>query len=153
MEIEWDVAITLIIASYGALLSTYSIWNKRQEQRRKIKVELSYGLLRAGLTSDVSSVLIISAKNTGRKTVTLSSMGLVLPDKKYLAFLYPKSNVSFPYDLPEGKDCNVWIETEELTKDLKKGGYSGKISLIGYYKDAIGGMYKSKSLKFDTEKP
>ncbi len=59
-------------------------------------------------------------------------MGLVLPDKKYLAFLYPKSNVSFPYDLPEGKDCNVWIETEELAKDLNKGGYSGKISLIGY---------------------
>ncbi len=62
MEIEWDVVITLIIASYGALLSTYSVWNKRQEQRRKIKVELSYGFLRAGLTSDVSSVLIISQK-------------------------------------------------------------------------------------------
>lgn len=100
-------------------------------------------------------MLILSALNTGTKTVTLAAMGLILPrkDKKYLVFLQPESTVSFPYDLLEGKNCNVWTTTKELVEDLKREGYSGKISLKGYYKGAIGGEYESKSIKFNIEKP
>jgi hypothetical protein len=74
-------------------------------------------------------------------------------DKKFLAFLRPDSNVTFPYDLLEGKSCSVWITTKELADDLRREGYSGKINLKGYYKDAIGGDYESKSVKFNVEKP
>jgi hypothetical protein len=155
ISIGWDVIITLIIAIYGALVSTYSVWGSRQEHKREIKVELAYGFMRNSLSEVSPLMLILSALNTGRRTVTLTSMGLILPkkDKKYLVFLQPESNVSFPYDLLEGKNCNVWTTTKELAEDLKREGYSGKISLKGYYKDAIGGEYKSKSLKFNIEKP
>jgi len=154
-NIGLDVVITLIIAIYGALLSTYSIWNARQEHKREIKVELSYGFMRNPLSGVSPPMLFLSALNTGTKTVTLSSMGLILPrkDKKYLIFVQPESSVSFPYDLPEGKSCSVWITTKELAEDLKREGYSGRISLKGYYRDAIGGYYKSKSVKFTIEKP
>jgi len=152
-NIGLDVVITLLIAIYGALLSTYSVWTARQEHKREIKVELSYGFMRNPLSGVGPTLLILSALNTGTKTVTLTSTGLILPKKKYLFFAQPESNVSFPYDLPEGKNCNVWIATEELAKDLKREGYSGRISLKGYYRDAIGGYYKSKSIKFNIEKP
>jgi hypothetical protein len=100
-------------------------------------------------------MLILSASNTGKKTVTLTMMGLILPtkDKKYLDFLRPNSHVRFPHDLLEGKSCSVYIELKELSNELKQEGYSGKISLKGYYKDAIGGRYESKSIKFNIEKP
>jgi hypothetical protein len=152
-DIGWDVVITLLIAIYGALLSTYSVWNARQEHRREIKVELSYGFMRNALAEVSPPLLILSAMNTGAKTVTLTSTGLVLPRKKYLFFAQPESNVAFPHDLPEGKSCSVWIANEELAKDLKREGYSGRVKLIGYYKDAVGGYYKSKSVKFNVEKP
>jgi hypothetical protein len=150
----WDIIITLIIAMYGAILSTYSIWNARQEHRREVKVRLSYGFSTHPFAPQ-GLLLIIEALNTGRKTVTLSSTGLILPtkDKKYYTFLRPNSNVTFPYDLPEGKNCSVWIGTKELSENLKQEGYSGKIELKGYYGDAIGGKYKSKSIKFDIDKP
>jgi hypothetical protein len=131
-SIQWDVIITLIIAIYGALVSTYSVWASRQEKKREIKVQLSYGLL-ANPPSVGLKILIISALNTGQKRVTLTSMGLILPrkDENYLQFLRPDSNVSFPHDLLEGKDCNVWVTTKEIAEDLKREGYSGKISLKG----------------------
>lgn len=145
--------ITLIIAIYGALLSSYSVWASKQEKKREIKVQLSYGF-HAGPPSVGPMMLIISALNTGQKRVTLTSMGLILPkkDEKFLTFLRPDSNVNFPCDLIEGKGCDVWVTTKELAVDLKHEGYSGKVSLKGYYRDAIGGEYRSKSLKFDIEK-
>jgi hypothetical protein len=152
-NIGLDVIITLLIAIYGALLSTYSVWTARQEHKREVKVELSYGLKTNPISGVSPTLLILSALNTGTKTVTLSSTGLILPRKKYLFFPRPESNVTFPYDLPEGKSCSIWIATEELANDLKREGYSGRIALKGYYRDAIGGYYKSKSVKFNIEKP
>jgi hypothetical protein len=35
LSIGLDVIITLIIAVYGALLSTYSVWASRQEKKRE----------------------------------------------------------------------------------------------------------------------
>lgn len=153
-NIGLDVVITLLIAIYGALLSTYSIWTRRQEHKREVKVELSYGITRSPLLEVSPLMLILSALNTGTKMVTLTSMGLILPrkDKKYLTILQPESNVTFPYELLEGKNCSVWIGIEKLAKDLKHEVYSGKIDLKGYYKDAIGNEYRSKSVKFDIEK-
>jgi len=155
MEIaDWDILVTLSIALYGAILSTYTIWNARKEHKRELKVRLSYGFSTHPFAPQ-GLLLIIEALNTGRKTVTLSSMGLILPteDKKYFAIIHPNSYVTFPYDLPEGKNCSVWIATKELSEDLKQEGYSGEIELKGYYGDAIGGKYKSKSIKFDIDKP
>jgi hypothetical protein len=90
-----DVVVALIIAVYGALLSTYSVWASRQEKKREIKVQLVYGFL-ANPPSVGPLMLILSALNTGHKTVTLTSMGLLLPKRsnKYLVFARPENNVS-----------------------------------------------------------
>jgi hypothetical protein len=152
--IGWDVIITLVIASYGAILSTYSVWSKRKEQKRELKVLLRYGVVSNSILSHrPSTMLFICALNTGKKTVTLTSMGLILPrkDKNYFTFIRPDSNVSFPHDLLEGKSCDVWTETKKLAENLKQEGFSGKIKLKGYYGDAIGRRYKSKSINFDID--
>ena len=148
----WDIIITLLIATYGAVLSTYSAWTARQEHKREIKAQLAYGMVREGYPPTVSTVLIISALNPGEKTVTLSSTGLILPNKKHLAFLEPR-NLQLPHDLPDGKSCSTYIDTKELAEELRKQGYSGKVKLIGYYGDALGERHKSKSLRFDIDKP
>ena len=145
--------ITLIIAIYGAVLSTYSVLISKQQYKREIKVVLSYGFIRNPLSQVSPTMLFIAAHNTGEKTITLTSMGLLLPNKKYLNFLRPDSNVSFPHELLAGKDCNVWVTTKELAEDLKREGLSGKVSLKGFYRDAIGGDYRSKSIKFNIDKP
>lgn len=155
MEIaNLDIIITLIIAIYGAILSTYTIWNSKQEHKREIKVKTTYGFIKSPITG-VSPLMIMStAMNTGRKTVSITSMGFILPnkDREYLILLKPQSNVIFPYDLAEGKSCQVWDTAKELAEDLKHEGYSGRIDLRGYFKDAIGNEYRSKPMKFSIEK-
>ena len=128
ISVGWDVIVTLLIAVYGAILSSYAIWNARQEHKREIKVQTSFGFIKSPITG-VSPLMVIStAMNTGRKTVSLTNMGFILPnkDREYLILLHPQSNVSFPYDLVEGKSCQVWDTTNELAVDLKREGYSGK---------------------------
>jgi len=58
--------------------------------------------------------------------------------------------VRFPYDLPEGKSCNVWFECEDVAKALSEDGYNGKVKLLGVIKDALGKKYTSKAFKFDV---
>lgn len=64
----------------------------------------------------------------------------------------PRSNVKFPYTLSEGKECSIWETQKELATDLKNNGYSGKIKLRGYYRSAVGKIFKSKPINFDIEK-
>lgn len=163
---NWDLIITLIIASYGAILSTYSVWSRRQEQKPKLKVSLNYGFTTNSVSVTFKSkslpqgkqpfMLISSAVNVGKKPVTITMMGLVLPtkDKKFLSFAkQPNSRVSFPYELIEGKFCDVYFDPKEIVNELKPLGYSGKISLKGYYQDAMSNKYLSESLKFDMDNP
>ncbi len=151
---NWDIIITLIIAVYGAMLSTYTVWNARQERKREIKVKMTYGFIKSPITGVSPLMLMLTAMNTGRKTVSITNMGFILPnkDREYLILLQPQSNVTFPYDLAEGKSCQVWDTAKELAEDLIREGYSGRISLKGYYKDAIGNEYRSKPMKFSIEK-
>lgn len=73
-----------------------TIWAAKQESKRKIKVELSYGFNTNPLVK-AETLLLIRAMNLGRKTVTLSSVGLILPrkDRNYVTFLNPVGNVNF----------------------------------------------------------
>ena len=145
----WDIIITLIIASYGAVVSTISIWYTRKEHKREVKVTLSFGLIKQISVSPPQ--IFLEALNIGSKTVTLSSFGLNLPNKKNMYFPNPNSNAPFPHELLEGKSVSVWIDAKELAKNLKQEGYSGMISYKGFYKDAIGNVYRSKEEKFDIE--
>lgn len=150
---NWGILITLIIAVYGAILSTFTFWNTKQENKREIKVKASHGLIKKP-TGVTPPLVILTAMNTGRKTVSLTNTGLILPnkDRPYLIFTQPDSFVPFPHDLVEGKSCQVWLTAKELANDLVSEGYSGRISLRGYYRDAIGDEYRSKPMKFNIER-
>jgi hypothetical protein len=134
---------------------TFKLFNlaTKQEHKREIKVQLAYGFQRDFLGEVSSPLLLSSAMNSGTKTVTLTSSGLILPnkDKRYMFFVEPHSNVHFPYELTEGKSCEVWLTQRELETDLQREGFSGTIKVRGYYRDAIGNQYKSKPIKFNIE--
>jgi hypothetical protein len=142
--------ITLFIAIWGAVLSTYKIASDYSKNARKLRVYLAYGFYARGNIVGPSTISL-SAQNTGNRDITLNSMGFILPDKKFIMIVEPQSNVKFPYTLSEGKECSVWRIQKELAIELKNHGYSGKIELRGYYRSAIGKLYESKPIDFDIE--
>ena len=147
--------ITTIVAVYGAILSTISIgihiFTQLISNRPKVKVKIYIGFVADPLSGKTPPVLFISALNPGQKVVTLSSAGLVLPDKNQLVLPNPYTNVTLPHELLPGKSCHIWIETKEIAKVLKANGFSGKVRLVGFYRDQIDKTYKSKPYRFDVD--
>ena len=141
-KVDWKYVITALIAIYGAILSTINLINNVKNNKSFIEVTTTWGMI----TGDEKTKLFITASNPSSRTVTLSSMGFILPNKKYLIFTYPESNVSFPYEVQTGKNCMVWCDIYDIAVQLKKQNYEGDINLIGFYKDQLGKEYKSKKM-------
>ena len=141
----------LIVAIYGAILSTYNFVSKIREKKRRIKVNFSFGFL-TGVSGQLSpDMLLLTAVNTGYRPIILNSVGFILPNNKTAVIPIPLSNVNFPYELKEGKDCLVWTEVKEFAKELKEKGFKGRIKLIAFYKDSLDTIHKSKPLIFDID--
>lgn len=143
--------ITLLIAMWGAVLATYKIISDYRKNVRSIKVQLAYGFVTRG-NQVGPTILNIQANNIGYRDITLSSVGLILNNESQLLIMDPQSNVQFPHTLGEGKSCIVWKEQRELAQELKNNGLSGEVKIKGFYRSAIGRVYKSKPIKFNTEK-
>jgi hypothetical protein len=142
--------VTLLIALWGAILATYKVISDYSKNARKIRVRIFYGILTQG-NAGLPRTIQITAQNIGNRTVTLTSAGYILPDKKYISIIVPHGSIELPHTLDEGKQCSIWQTQKELAEDLKEHGYSGKIKLTGYYGSAIGKTWKSKPTDFDIE--
>lgn len=143
--------ITLIIAVWGAALSTYKVISDHWKNIRNIKVKISYGFVSMGNRVG-PDVLHIEAINTGYRDISLNSVGIILNNNSRLFIMAPKGNVQLPHTLKEGKSCTIWKEQSNLAQQLKKNGLSGNITIKGFYGSATGKVYESKPKKFDTER-
>ncbi|MBU2616762.1 MAG: hypothetical protein KKB79_02140 [Nanoarchaeota archaeon] len=139
---------TLAIALYGAILSTIAIgWNiyNNLQDKPKIKVTTSFGFTAQGPeTSD--NMLFVTAINTGRRSIYLSSFGLRSGENNVL----PVNRITgLPKELKGGESHTEWFEVKKLR---------GREYNYAWYKDQTGKTYKSKSINkklnnyFDSEK-
>ena len=142
--------ITLFIAIWGAVLSTYKIVSDYQSKKRKVKVKITNGFIAQG--NEVSpQTLNISAINTGLKDVTLHSVGFLFPNDIW-SVMVEHNGLTFPHKLAEGTQCNVWKFCWQLANEFRRHGYNGIIDIRGYYRSATGDFYKSKPFKFNVDK-
>jgi hypothetical protein len=133
----------IILGIYGAGLTTYTIIKANEDKRRQVTVTISNGWLTYG--QDLSKLMLfITMANPGFRTVTLNSPKIVLPDGKSMVYMNPLSDVTFPHELKEGKDCLVWTEMEMIKRSLIEQGYSGRVKLKASVSDRTGKVYKAK---------
>lgn len=144
--------VTLTIAAYGALLSTYNAIKQRQEKGAKISVTPGIGLLFGGIGVGLQegTYVLLTVANPGHKTVTIQSPEFLLPDGRVLTFLKPLSNVNFPHKLEPEESCVVYTDVHHLALQLAENGYMNKITLIPCCRDQVGRRYKGKKWKFDV---
>lgn len=141
--------IITVAAIWGAGLSTYTLINNRTKDKPKIKAKLTFGFLTSGPQLS-SQMLFLEAANIGNRIVTLSSCGLRLPPrgKRVMIFVKPGGGEELPCEVAPGKNLTVWVEESEIAQDLKSNGFNNTVKISGFYKDAIGNSYTSKSVKF-----
>jgi len=141
---------TLILAAYGAGLATVQAILRIAERRRRVNVTVAWGLGVSGGMPEGSALFVVSATNPGVRDVTLSSAGFILPDKRSFLLLQTPG-LALPHRLEEGANCGFWLDPRGVAVNLKYEGLGGKVSVVGYFGDTVGRVYKSEPTEFDID--
>ncbi len=135
--------LTVLIATYASIVSTFSVIYQFNDKRRKLKITSSYGFL-AHEDGSSDEVYFIEIANVGHVPVTVYTPTIMLPKKKTLAFPYNMGEHGFPYELKPGSSTKMWILYDQLVNTLKSNGINGYSKLTAVVSDATGNKTKSK---------
>lgn len=149
---DWVKIVTIVIACYGAILSTCTLISNRRDKKRRIKVAFSRGFLTYFVGGLSEEMLFITVTNPGDRTVRIMAPGVLLPDKRNMVIPVPTGDVTFPHDLPEGRDCKIWEPLKIFRSELQKLGFEGTIDLVPFVDNAVGGRYLGKKWRFSVTK-
>lgn len=148
-SLPWKDIATVLIAIYAAALSTYTFLTNRRKDRPDIVVEVTTDL--RGTPPVINLMVTLNALNVGHRPVTLAVTGFLLPDGQIMDFIRPQIDVEFPHKLVSGERCRAWMEIGNLKANLMKAGYYQKVEVVGYFRDEVNRIYKSKKWEFDTD--
>ncbi len=142
LDLQW--AVTTAIALYGAGLSSYNAHTARKQVKRQINVTISYGCHTYTDGRLGEQMIFLTAANPGHRAVTLTSVGLRLPDGKSLVNVDDAGTARLPHHLTEGTTITQWMPLEGVKESLRRKGVYGRVKLFAYYGDAVGATHKSK---------
>ncbi|MBN1263014.1 MAG: hypothetical protein JW991_01530 [Candidatus Pacebacteria bacterium] len=132
------------VAWYGAIVATVSMAvsllnHLRDKATIKLKVSKVFFAYRSGL--DKSLKLMAKAVNTGRRPITITSVGFSLSNKRDIVITNDNIIPNLPAKLAEGEQLQFWVEENKLLSLLKKS----KTELnCAWCQDAAGKLYKKK---------
>ncbi len=112
------------VAWYGAIVATFSAilsgWIARRD-RTKVKVDAqpNYEVKTDGPPDD-ETYIVVTVANTGRRPVTISTVGLLPKRKTDKSILLGDSIRGGPHELPEGKATQYLIKQDCLDLSLYK---------------------------------
>jgi hypothetical protein len=148
IQIDFRWAVTVLVALYGAVLSTYNAYIARKQSRHQITVKTTFGWLTYGpnLSDDM---VMVEASNPGHRAITLTSVGFLLPDGRQIVLLGNDGSKPLPHHLSEGTSIQHWMPRSNLIETLREHRFSGSVKLRAFYNDAVGARHLSKPVSFD----
>ena len=70
IQIDFRWAVTVLVALYGAVLSTYNAYTARKQSKHQITVKITFGWLTFGANLSDDMVLV-EASNPGHRAITV----------------------------------------------------------------------------------
>ncbi len=150
--------ITLIIAVYGAVLGTLSLLAsiflgvaEFKRNRPNMRVTATTASLTNALGKWSESLVCLTASNIGQRSITLTSVGFLLPTKDKMQMLTPyhpetPTKTGLPAEIVEGKSfavfypCRIFREIQDINK----------INAV-YFGDQTGKMWTRKVSRHDRD--
>lgn len=133
--------IVLLVAIYGAGLSTFLAIREYRKDRPRIKVKCAYAFTS---TLDFQDILLLSIEviNDGHRPVTIKTVEIGLNNNESYVQLRTRigENV-LPYKLSDGESKTYYFELETLEKKLRERNLKYTKAIV---KDAGGRVYKGK---------
>lgn len=152
--ITWT-GVGAIAAVLSAVVAAFGLYLRYRErvlsQRPRIKTSLDWGF--TGYPGQKpTSVLFLTAANTGLVPVNLSYAGLKITKTNYSIALLPDNlNVVLPFALEPYNSHTVRIEQLKLGQTLEDNGYTGVVEMCAVFKDKLDNEYKSKPEKYAVQ--
>ena len=151
IDVHYQAIIAIVTVIVGVFTVLMEI-KKRRENRPIIDVQ------RADYTESGPKGILklyLSALNNGQSAVTLSSIGIEIPEykKHYLSdkyLLLNQSEYDLPFDLKPGArplrgGYGVYINITEISETLKSKGISEGVEAFFFLKDGLGRKYRCES--------
>lgn len=169
---DFTTYLTPIAAFSGVLLSLVSIIYTKQQNNRRLEVNLKFDLTHFKFTEEPSDILLeFSAFNSGFRSIAIIGYEFLVnneiiefvdahyphPSRKDTHILIsPTSKELLPHVLKEGEITFTTINAVELARVLKnkrinKNRLKGKVNISGYYETADNKIYQSKPIEFNLD--
>ncbi len=140
--------LTAFVAVWGAALSTFEYFSRRQASKRRLKVTLAWGMLTYGpRLSD--QMLLVTAANPGNRVVRVDGMALLLPDRSQAVVLGGSANPKLPCELSDGAKVMAWFDCHKLAIELRERGMTGVVKIRAVARDSLSTEHRSREVKFD----
>lgn len=127
--------IILILAIWGAVLSSFNFLRKYLDDKIRINVKVNKGII-PGISDDV---IIITARNKGIRATIMASYGIVLENGNQVF----SENTLLPLELPKKlnsrEECSIYLDFQRLKRTIG----SEKVK-YAFFRDQVGDTYKEK---------
>lgn len=139
---------TLLIAVYGATLSTVIFLSARRDQRARIKTSAEPGFT-SGPHGVSENLLILTVANVGRVPVAIAAWSMRLPSGTALVFPGIADNARLPLDLNPGKGFTVHIPMKPLIAAMKENGCDSSSKVVPEFRDQTGKIHRGTRLRLN----
>lgn len=144
-QVPWGTVATVLVASYGAVLSTIVAAIQFRKDRPRIRVKLATGIM--GMTDGSAPlVILVEVQNIGLRAVEVRSIQFPLPKGQTLVFPYLDCTEKLPHHLEPGRSMTAWVLAANLANALLSHGYADDLELLAECRDGVDNRYVSNSI-------
>lgn len=138
--------IAIFIATLSLFVSVYALYLQHNQHNERLKVKGSFGFL--ATQGDLSEgMVLLEASNIGHRSITVSSFGLAMPNKKVMLLPYRQQHVSLPHELLAGKSCTMCMPLIEVARTLAREGVPENAKIIPQFSTQSGKIFNGKAIK------
>ena len=148
--------VLLLIALYGAALSTFNWRQAIKRDRRAIKVDLGTAILTYQNGSLGQPFAQMRVTNIGQRPVTVASMFLEIAGGARLFSMMPSAfqgvpDTPLPVTLKDGESATHYMSYQEIGEALISSGRRSETEIALVCEDSSGGTYRSESWTVDPD--
>jgi hypothetical protein len=142
--------VTLALATYGALLSTFVFYQSWRKDKRRVRIVARPTFLQYDDGSFSSRLTEIEVVNLGNRPVVVNAPSFKLPNAKYMNFGDADGLRDFPKRLEDGEKASIRLTNQKIAKAVKSVEFSGKIHVRPTRTDTAGKRYLGAKWEIDT---
>lgn len=145
--------VTLLLAFYGALLSTVLAVRELTKDRRQVKITCNYALALPPGSNKTLSFISITVVNTGHRPIQIKQAGILLSNGSSIIQLENRLGViSLPKKLEDGESLSIMFDEDKIDKEIKKQRSNNIRLKKVFVSDVEGNIYTIRLPKFLKEK-